>query len=92
MTMSFEPEPGSRSGQIGSSSGYCRIWIRQNRIQIRISLDLDPAKPNPDPYKPDPDPVQALLLTRADSWGMELREHATVLVLAILTMSVYPDI
>ena len=59
MTMSFDPEPGSRSGQNGSSYGYCRIWIRQNRIQIRISPDLDPAKPDPDPDKPDPDPVAA---------------------------------
>ena len=33
------------------------MW--QNRIQIRISPDLDPAKPDPDPDKPDPDPVAA---------------------------------
>ena len=47
-----DPDPdfaGSGSGKTGSRSGYCRIWVRQNRIQIRIRPDLDPAKPDPDP-------------------------------------------
>ena len=47
-----DPDPdfaGSGSGKTGSRSGYCRIWVRQNRIQIRIRPDLDPANPDPDP-------------------------------------------